>query len=99
MSNQGNTSPNHDSQPEDHCIQVKEGAPEELKMKVYTLSKTEEAVKTYLQENLKQGFIEKLNSPWALPMFFIKKVDKGLRPVVDYRRVNDWTVKDQYPLP
>ena len=32
-------------------------------------------------------------------MFFSKKVNKGLRPVVDYWRVNNWTVKDQYPLP
>ena len=56
-------------------------------------------VKEYLRENEERGFIKKSKSPWASPMFFIEKVDKGLRPVVDYWRVNDWTVKDQYPLP
>ena len=79
------------SQLEDHRIQIKEGAPEDLKIKVYLLTRMEkDTVKKYLRENKERGFIEKSNSPWASPMFFIKKADKGLRPVVDYqRRVND----------
>jgi hypothetical protein len=31
--------------------------------------------------------------------FFIKKKDRKLRPVQDYRKVNAWTVRNQYPLP
>ena len=30
---------------------------------------------------------------------FIGKKDGGLRPVVDYRRLNDITIKDRHPLP
>src|SRR3990170_2117985 len=38
-------------------------------------------------------------SPMASPFFFIKKKDGSLRPVQDYRRLNDITVKNRYPLP
>ena len=33
------------------------------------------------------------------PFFFIKKKDGKLQPVQDYRKVNEWTVKNCYPLP
>ena len=33
------------------------------------------------------------------PFFFVKKKDGSLRPVQDYRRLNEITVKNQYPLP
>jgi Reverse transcriptase (RNA-dependent DNA polymerase) len=35
----------------------------------------------------------------ASPFFFIKKKDGSLRPVQDYQRLNDITVKNRYPLP
>ena len=35
----------------------------------------------------------------ASPFFFIKKKDGKLRPVQDYRRLNEQTVKNKYPLP
>lgn len=31
--------------------------------------------------------------------FFVKKKNGGLRPVQDYRRLNDITVKNSYPIP
>ena len=33
------------------------------------------------------------------PFFFIKKKDGKLRPVQDYRKVNEWTIRNRYPLP
>jgi Reverse transcriptase (RNA-dependent DNA polymerase) len=33
------------------------------------------------------------------PCFFVKKKDGKLRPVQDYRIVNEWTIPDIYPLP
>ena len=33
------------------------------------------------------------------PFFFIKKKDSKLHPVQDYRWVNEWTIRNQYPLP
>ena len=35
----------------------------------------------------------------ASPFFFVKKKDGSLRPVQDYRRLNNITVKNCYPLP
>ena len=35
----------------------------------------------------------------ASPFFFVKKKDGSLRPVQDYRKLNEATVKNRYPLP
>ena len=35
----------------------------------------------------------------ASPFFFIKKKDGSLRPVQDYRKLNEMTIKNRYPLP
>jgi len=39
------------------------------------------------------------NCPIAAPMFFVWKKDGTRRPVIDYRKLNDITIKDSYPLP
>ncbi len=39
------------------------------------------------------------NSPWNSPLFLVHKKDGTLRPVVDFRRENEVTVDDHYPLP
>jgi hypothetical protein len=38
-------------------------------------------------------------SPQASPFFFISKKDERFRPTQDYRYLNQWTVKNHYPLP
>ena len=38
-------------------------------------------------------------SPIAAPFFFVKKHDGSLRPVIDYRALNEITVKNCYPIP
>ena len=35
----------------------------------------------------------------ASPFFFIKKGDGTLWPVQDYHKLNDFTIKNRYPLP
>jgi Reverse transcriptase (RNA-dependent DNA polymerase) len=40
-----------------------------------------------------------LQSPMASPFFFVKKKDGKLRPCQDYQYLNNWTVKNAYPLP
>ncbi|VDC04529.1 unnamed protein product [Peniophora sp. CBMAI 1063] len=68
--------------------------------KVYPLSPAEQKeLDAFLKENLLSQRIRPSKSPMASPFFFIKKKDGTLRPVQDYRKLNDMTIKNRYPLP
>lgn len=70
------------------------------KGRIYPLSVPEqEAMEVYIRESLQQGYIHPSTSPAASSFFFVAKKDGGLRPCVDYRVLNDGTVKYRYPLP
>ncbi len=45
------------------------------------------------------GIIERSVSAWASPLVPVKKVGGGIRLCVDYRRLNDFTVKEPYYIP
>ena len=86
-------------QPWDHHIPLQEGT-EPIKTGVYSLSRAQEIeLKNYLDENLAKGFIQKSESPWGFPILFVPKKDGTLRLCVDYRRLNQVTKKNSYPLP
>jgi hypothetical protein len=56
-------------------------------------------LKTQLQYLQEKGFIPPSSSPWGCPAIFVKKKDQTLRTCVDYRPLNEVTIKNKYPLP
>ena len=89
-----------DHKPTDHPIDLKPDAPETIRSKVYPMPVNEqEALKEFIEENLRKGYIQPSKSPMASPVFFIKKKDGKLRLIQDYRKLNDITIKNRYPLP
>jgi hypothetical protein len=78
---------------------MKEGF-EPKSFKIYNLTGNEQdELDKFLAENLKKGYIRPSQSPMASPFFFVDKKDGKLRPCQDYRYLNDWTIKNAYPLP
>ncbi len=67
---------------------------------IYSLSRVElETLKTWLEDNLSKGFIRSSSSPAGTPILFVKKSDGSLRLCVDYRGLNEGTIRNRYPLP
>ncbi|KAJ1573432.1 hypothetical protein NDA11_001115 [Ustilago hordei] len=56
-------------------------------------------LRRYLDENLEKGFIRPSKSLAQSPVLFVPKKDGGLRLCVDYRGLNEITVKNRAPLP
>ena len=65
------------------------------RMSPQKMKKEEECV----TEMLTGGQIEPSDSPWSSPVVLVTKKDGGTRFCVDYRRLNNDTVKDAYHLP
>jgi hypothetical protein len=55
-------------------------------------------LKKQLQELVDKGFIRPSTSPWGCPALFVKKKDESLRLYVDYRPLNEVTIKNKYRL-
>jgi hypothetical protein len=56
-------------------------------------------LKKQLQELLDKGFIRPSTSPWGCLALFVKKKDESQRLCVDYRPLNEVTIKNKYLLP
>ena len=85
--------------PWDHKIELKEGF-QPKSFKTYNLTPEEQReLDQWTKENLEKGYIRPSQSPMASPFFYVKKKDGKLRPCQDYRYLNDWTIKNAYPLP
>jgi hypothetical protein len=56
-------------------------------------------LKTQLQDLLEKGFIRPSSSPWGCPAIFVKKMDQTPQMCMDYKLLNEVTIKNKYPLP
>jgi len=85
--------------PYDLQINVEEGA-KPIHRPIYSLSPLElAALREFLEEHTRNGFIHPSKSPWGSPILFVKKKDGSLHLCVDFRALNRVTEKDRYPLP
>ena len=84
----------------EHVIETLPGA-QPRKAKRYRMSpQQEEEVTQQSDEMLKNGIIRPSNSPWAHNVILVKNGRTGkVRFVIDYRPLNEVTVKDAYPMP
>ena len=53
----------------------------------------------FIDDNLAKGYIRPSKSLMASPFFFVDKKDGKLQPCQDYRKLNEGTIKNAYPVP
>jgi hypothetical protein len=56
-------------------------------------------INTAVDEMLQDGIIEPSKSAWSSPVVIVRKKDGQHRFCIDFRKVNDVTERDAYPLP
>ena len=58
-----------------------------------------EEVQEFVKDQLRKGYIRPLKLLQTSPVFFVPKKDGKKRMVQDYRYLNSWMIKNNYPLP
>lgn len=86
-----------------HKIRTKNEDPIYIKAHRSPPAQTAE-IRNQIEKMLKDNVIQKSFSPWSAPVHLVpKKMDMSgkqkWRMVIDYRRLNDITIDDKYPLP
>ena len=83
----------------DHAIDIVPGK-EVPYGPLYNLSPPElEVLRKYIDDATEKGWIRRSTSPAGAPVLFVPKKDGGLRLCVDYRGLNNVTIKNRHPLP
>ncbi|BBH02927.1 transposable element gene [Prunus dulcis] len=83
----------------DHRIPLISGCkPPSIRPYAYgPLQKSE--IEKCVKELLDSGFIRNSHSPFSSPVLLVKKKDSTWRMCMDYRQLNELTIKDKYPIP
>jgi hypothetical protein len=81
------------------AIQLEPGtAP--ISKRAYRVSGTELVeLKKLIDELLEKGYIRPSTSPWVALVLIVEKKDGTKRMCIDYRALNEVTIKNKYPLP
>ena len=58
------------------------------------LEKELSVLRKYINKNLKKGFIQLLESLAGFPILFVLKKDSKLRLCINYRKLNNITIKN-----
>lgn len=82
----------------EHAIDLEEGKQPPFRPIYNQSTKELEALREYIQKALDKGWIQESKSPAGAPVLFTPKKDGGLRLCVDYRGINNITIKNRYPL-
>ena len=70
------------------------------KKKIYSLSREErEEMQVFVEDQLRKGYICPSKLPQTSPVHFVAKKDDTWRMVQDYQYINQWMIKNRYPLP
>lgn len=86
-----------------HSINTKDASP--IHVKSYRFPEChKQEVEKQIKKMLDQNIIKPSNSPWSAPVWVVpKKIDasgqKKWRIVIDYRRLNDVTINETFPIP
>lgn len=84
----------------EHAIQLLPGAaPPPARPLRHQSEKDAAVMKEYVEAGLKSGILQPSVSPYGSMALIVKKKDGTPRVVIDYRALNEVTVKNKYPLP
>ena len=84
----------------EHVIEILPGKDEPFKERFRRIAPhLVEEVRQHIQEMLDGGMICPSQSPWCNAVVLARKKDGSLRFCIDFRRLNERTREDSYPLP
>ncbi|KAJ4800100.1 polyprotein [Rhynchospora pubera] len=83
----------------DHQIPIITNSPP-VNLRPYRFSHFQKIeIEKIVEELLQSGYIRASTNPFASPILLVKKKDQSWRLCVDYRKLNDNTVKNKFPIP
>ena len=82
----------------EHCVDTGAALPFAIPMRRVAWTERD-VIHEEVEKMRAQGVIVESESPWASPPVLVRKKDGSVRFCIDYRRLNELTVADQYPLP
>ncbi|XP_019246534.1 PREDICTED: uncharacterized protein LOC109226195 [Nicotiana attenuata] len=83
----------------DHAIELLPGA-KPINLRPYRYSfEQKNVIEEIIADMLKAQTVTKSVSPFASPVLLVKKKDASWRMCVDYRKLNEITIKNKYPIP